>query len=287
MNQSLWHSSKWWAHDHHKVITESALIWRIWRSMTEDSTNTNSHFVQWKLWVKSFLKHFTGFLSPNVEVQCFEMVRSHFVLSLTQITFSARSTCIVCLAQRAPKTRQIYLTGQKTFNRSDLQCVILTKCLPALISRSWSAVENAPTIFFIANAVSGAKVKISKARNSVNVVPNVFYKLQVGKWLFICLDICDIAFNYCREFSMATGILKFLVVALLAVTLSNSHHNWQWQWQRPDLGPVPNDRADRAVVVLGMINSGCHQNIWWQADCRVKAIEKMDQMRQDADARYL
>lgn len=88
---------------------------------------------------------------------------------------------------------------------------------------------------------------------------------------------------------MATGILKFLVVALLAVTLSNSHHmhNWQWQWQRPDLGPVPNDRADRAVVVLGMINSGWQQNICWQVDCRVKAIEKMDQMRQDADARYI
>lgn len=134
--------------------------------------------------------------------------------------------------------------------------------------------------------------EISKPRYQVNVVSPTSSKLG-SDWLFIWsiffVLTYYIAFNYCREFSMATGILKFLVVALLAATLSNSHHmhNWQWQWQRPDLGPVPNDRADRAVVVLGMINSGWHQNICWQADCRVKAIEKMDQMRQDADARYI
>ena len=117
----------------------------------------------------------------------------------------------------------------------------------------------------------------------------IFLKMYTKRLLIFTCWVASLYnilfFQCCRNFIMATGMLTFLVVTLLAaVTLSTS--TWRWHWQRPDLGPVSNTRAQGSVVVLGMINSGWHQRIWWQADCRVKAIKKMDEMRQVAEMRY-
>ena len=51
------------------------------------------------------------------------------------------------------------------------------------------------------------------------------------------------------------------------------------------MGPVLDARAQGSVVVLGVINSAWRQRVWWQADCRVKAIAKMDEMREVAKGR--
>lgn len=76
-----------------------------------DSTNANWHLVQWKFWVKIFPDAFHWFLITKCgsSVSCGLSVEpnANHVLS-TKCVHSDRS-----LAQRAPETRQIYLTGQK------------------------------------------------------------------------------------------------------------------------------------------------------------------------------